>query len=100
MLPDRTCDTMSDAIALSSPSGRISKRARAAAEKRLSAALFGDGSFNRPEPTIEELKAAKLQYAAFLRGLAKAGMKPRVHTRLAERLEAEAAALGATEATK
>ena len=37
-------DTMSDAIALSSPSGRMSKRARKAAQDRITMALFGPGS--------------------------------------------------------
>ncbi len=41
MLPKRTANTMSEAIALASPSGKMSKRARQAAEKRLSEALFG-----------------------------------------------------------
>jgi hypothetical protein len=48
-----SADTMVDAIALSSPSGRMSKRARKAAEERLANALFGPGSgfagFNPPK---------------------------------------------------
>lgn len=42
-LPPRNADTMSEAISLDSPSGRMSKRARNAANKRHHRALFGDG---------------------------------------------------------
>lgn len=56
-------DTMSDAIALSSPSGRMSKRARKAATDRLAVALFGPGSgfsgFN-PEPSEDERKRLRI----------------------------------------
>ncbi len=41
MLPKRNADTMSEAIAFSSPSGRMSKRARTQANKRLALMLFG-----------------------------------------------------------
>lgn len=41
-LPPRMADTMSDAIAMSSPNGRMSKRARKVAEKKLSTSLFGE----------------------------------------------------------
>lgn len=94
-LPPRTLDTMSDAIAMSSPNWRTSKRAKAAAQKRLSVALFGDYDLKgeRQKPTTEEQKANKLQYAAFLRGLAARGMKPRAFIKEALRLEAEAEAL-------
>lgn len=40
-LPERNADTMSDAIAISSPNGRMSKRAHDAAMKRLAEKLFG-----------------------------------------------------------
>lgn len=49
-------DTMTDAIALSSPSGRMSKRARKAAEQRLCMALFG-----KPEITLADLKGEPRQ---------------------------------------
>jgi hypothetical protein len=42
--PTRTPDTMSDAIALSSPSGRMSHRAKSTAQRRLAIALFGPTS--------------------------------------------------------
>lgn len=98
MLPARTADTMSDAIALSSPNGRMSKRARKAAEQRLATALFGDGScFRAPEPTeaekIERKAQQLLQHAKRLRDLANRGMSVRKFTKEAERAEAEAAAL-------
>lgn len=41
--PRRSADSMSEAIALSSPSGRMSKRARKAAEERLSKMLWPGG---------------------------------------------------------
>lgn len=91
-LPARTADTMSDAIALGSPSGRMSKRAKAAAQKRLGDALFGnyDPTKRAPE-TPAEKKERLINYAKFLRGLAAGGMKPRAYIREAKRLEAEAA---------
>ena len=61
MLLKRCADTMSDAIALSSPNGRMSKRARKQAEDRLEMTLFGkigvtvqDLKGERPEPTEKE----------------------------------------------
>lgn len=91
MLPPRTADTMSMAIALSSPSGRMSKRARAAAEKRLAEALFGTGGIPRPEPKQPSNKERLLQQAARLRDLAARGMRVSAFTKEAVRLEAEAA---------
>src|SRR5271169_1558398 len=90
-LPDqkdrlRSLDTMSDAIALSSPSGRMSKRARKAAEARLGAALFPPGSWENPP--LRKSPEHHRAYARTLRELAAHGMRPRVHIREAERLEA------------
>lgn len=93
MRPKRSLDTMSEAIALSSPSGRMSKRARIAAEKRLHEALFGDGIL---EETITEEEKSKqkretlLRSAATLRDLAARGMSTRKFLKAAERLEKEA----------
>lgn len=86
-------NAMSDAIALSSPSGRMSKRARKAAEKRLNDALFPPGFWDLPArvKTPEDHRA----YARTLRELAARGMRPRVHVREAERLEALAASMEA-----
>lgn len=93
-LPDRTADTMADAIAMSSPNGRMSKRARKAAQDRLGRALFGDyDPHARREPTPEEKRAQILSYAQFLRRLAARGMAPRKYIKEAERLEAQAATL-------
>jgi hypothetical protein len=92
-LPKRTADTMSDAIALSSPDGRMSKRARSAAEKRLRDALFGDEDLKggpTPQPSRRERLIAQ---AARLRDLASRGMSRRKFTKEADRLEAEAARL-------
>lgn len=78
-----------------SPSGRVSKRARAAWLAREAARLFPPGTFadpKRPE-TAAEKRVRILRTAAELRALAERGMKPRAYRREAERLEAEAASL-------
>jgi hypothetical protein len=90
---------MSEAIALSSPSGRMSKRARAAAEKRLVEALFGPGGATREAitggalPTPLTKRECLLRRAADLRELAARGMCVRKYTRKAAEYEARAAAL-------
>ena len=86
-LPPRTTDTMSDAIALSSPSGRMSKRARKAAEDRLGRALFGEAGLQSeptPQPTERDRMLAQ---AVRLRDLAARGMNRRAYNREADRLE-------------
>ena len=94
-LPARTLDTMSDAIAMSSPSGRTSKRAKAAAIDRLGTALFGDpalrsGTGLPPQPSkIERLRAT----AARLRDLAARGLSPRKFEREAMKIDAQIAQL-------
>lgn len=99
MIPLRTADTMSDAIALSSPSGRMSKRAIEEAQRRLAIALFGpNGEAFRPdEPTEREKLEARAvaleRSAANLRDLAARGMRPRAYPKHAARMEAEAAAI-------
>lgn len=90
MLPRRTSDTMSEAIALSSPNGRMSKRARKAANDRLAKMLFGDGLSLKcatPQPSEKE---RLLRQAKTLRDLADRGMSTRKFTKEAERLEQEA----------
>jgi hypothetical protein len=89
--PKRTADTMSDAIALSSPNGRMSKRAKAAAVKRLGQALFGDGSCLKVETQQPSERERVLRQVAILRDLAQRGMRTKAYLREAERLEAEAA---------
>ena len=101
-LPLRSLDTLSEAIAMSSPSGRTSKRAHKAACDRLAVALFGDGScFRAPEMTeaekIEQERTRLLQHANRLRDLAARGMSVRKFTKEAERAEAEAIALAVQE---
>jgi hypothetical protein len=92
--PMRTADTMSDAIAISSPNGRMSKRAKRVAMARLSVALFGPGGATREMLTGRARQPSEAeqcrQQAARLRDLAERGMKPRVFRREAERLEARA----------
>ena len=92
MMPARTANTMSDAIALSSPSGHMSTRARREAERRLNLALFGPGGLQR-EPTIQPCACvSQRRQAATLRDLADRGMKRLAYARAATRLEALAAA--------
>jgi len=93
-LPRRTADTMSEAIALSSPNGRMSKRAHEAAMDRLGRALFGDGVDNiRPRTPQPSERERLLRQAATLRDLAARGMSVRKFTREADGLEARAAQL-------
>ncbi len=83
-----------DAIALSSPSGRMSKRALTAAQHRIAQQLFRDfgpsglKGEGLPPPTERE---RLLTQAAILRDLAARGMSVRKFTKEAERLEALAA---------
>ncbi len=87
-------DAMLEAIAISSPSGHIPKRALREAQERIRQSLFGDGLAwpKCPEPP----KAVTLRrQAATLRGLAERGMKPRAYLKRAIALEAEANALDA-----
>lgn len=91
-------DGMSEAIALGSPSGRMSKRARMAAEKRLLEGLFRnrDGTWIdlKGGPTPQPTPAEKLrQHAARLLELADRGMSQRKFRRLAAEALAEAAKL-------
>jgi hypothetical protein len=90
-LPPRTLDTMGEAIALSSLSGRMSKRAQKAARARLSLALFGPGGLPVPKgPEVAE-KERLLQQAWELRELAARGMCRVKYRKEAERLEKLAA---------
>ncbi len=87
-------DAMLEAIAISSPSGHISKRALREAQERIRQSLFGDGlAWPRyPEPP----KSVTLRrQATELRGLAERGMKTRAYLKRAIALEAEANALDA-----
>lgn len=80
-----------------SPSGRVSKRARKAWQDREAARLFPPGTFPAPTPP-QPAPAERLRLnAARLRDLAGRGMSPRKFAREAARLEAEAAALEASE---
>ena len=72
-----------------SPSGRVSKRARKAAQEITRHELFGDGL---PYPTCKQPtdRERLLQHAARLRDLAERGMRPKAFIREAEALEAQA----------
>ena len=90
MRPERTPDTMSMAIEMTSPSGSISKRALKAAQKRLSLALWGEEGLQAPtcpQPTEYE---RLMREAANLRDLASRGMHPRSFVKQAEKLESQA----------
>lgn len=84
-------DTFVDIIALTSPSGRMSKRALKAAQARLGKELFPD---SLASPSCPQSSNAEylLRQAAELRSLAARGMKPRSYLRKAEALEREALA--------
>lgn len=89
-LPPRTLDTMSDAISLSSPNGRMSKRAKQAAQKALGVALFGENGLQRPPLPAQPSKAERLRWRIrFLRDLAARGMSKRAFTKEADALEVE-----------
>ena len=90
-LPERTADTMSDAIAQSSPSGRTSKRAAEASQKKLSENLFGKGGLAKPKGPQWPERDRLLHMAKELRGLAERGLGPRKNLKEAERLEAQVA---------
>ena len=90
MRPERTPDTMSMAIEMTSPSGSISKRALKAAQKRLSLALWGEEGLQAPtcpQPTEYE---RLMREATNLRDLASRGMHPRSFVKQANELEARA----------
>ena len=87
-MKDRAPFSTGEAIALSSPSGRMSKRARKAAEQRLFVALFGDGECLKAKPPEQPSRQEYLlAQAKRLRELAARGMQVRKYTREAERLE-------------
>lgn len=81
---------LTDAIALASPSGRMSKRALKAAQARMNAQLFPPGYWEEvkrvPQPSERE---RNLRVASELRVLAARGISPRKNMREAERLEAK-----------
>ena len=77
----------SDAIALTSPNGKISKRALRAAQERIRRELFGDG-LEHPSCPQPDKREALLREARELRELAGLGMKPRTYLKEAIRLEA------------
>jgi hypothetical protein len=91
-LPARTADTMSDAIALSSPNGRMSKRAKEAAQKRLGDALFGDYALTSLPPQPSEIVKLERE-AKQCRDLAARGMRPRAFIKQAEWCERRIALL-------
>lgn len=94
-LPPRTLDTMSDAIALGSPSGKQSQASQQAAQARLGEALFGPGGLKAPQQAQPAKQEVLRRQAADLRKLAAQGVQPRKHLKAAERLEGMAEELEA-----
>lgn len=93
-LPPRTADTMSDAISLSSPNGRMSKRAKLAAQEALRVKLFGRQGLQRPVLTQQPNKAQKMRWRIRdLRAMAARGMSVRAFTKEADSMEAELATM-------
>lgn len=83
---------MSDAIAIASPNGRMSERAKREAMRRLGDALFGD--FQPPSLPSQPTEIERLQREATqCRDLAARGMRPRAFVRQAEWCERRIAAL-------
>lgn len=95
-LPPRTSGTMSDAIAMSSPCGRMSKRAHRAATEQLRASLFGEEGYQPTPPRQPTEIEALLAHAARLRDLASRGMSVKKFIREAEKAERQVAELSAT----
>jgi hypothetical protein len=86
-LPERQPFSTGEAIGLSSPSGRMSKRARKAALRRLEVALFGEGGIAaaiapQPLPQLSERELLIAQ-AERLEALADRGMCVRKYRKLA-----------------
>ena len=92
-LPARTLNTISEAIAISSPNGKISKRAKKKAIDRLSVALFGENGLSFPTCEQPEKKERLLRQAQELRNLASRGMNVKKYTKQAEKLELQASKL-------
>ena len=92
--PMRSADSMSEAIAMSSPSGKMSKAAKERARKRW-LEKYGTRPAELKPPTNDEIAAGKRRNAQMLLDLAARGMKPRAYKRQAEKLLAEAAELEA-----
>ena len=89
-MKERSLNTMSEAIALSSPSGRMSKRSLKAAQERIREELFGKEGLKQVFPLQSTEVESLLRQARELRELAARGMKPRAYIRKAEELESKA----------
>jgi len=82
LLPERTADTMSDVIALSSPDGKISKGAHKRASGSIGKRLFGNYTpdIRHSDEVAEELK--ELYYARTLIGLVNRGSGKRKYPKV------------------
>ena len=81
-------DSMVEAISISSPSGRMSKRARERANERLRVVLFGEEGLQPPKcKQPSELESLQIR-SAMLRDLAAGGMSARKFSKEADMLDA------------
>ena len=99
-LPERTLDTMSMAIEMSSPSGKMSKRAKLAADKKLKRALFGESGLIPIMLPQESKQKRNRRQAKELRELFDRGMRAKKYLKEADRLEDEADRLDLEEANE
>jgi len=83
-------DTMVEAIALSSPSGKMSKRSRDVCIERLRIELFGKDGIKNPECSQPPRWEVLMRQAKQLRDLALRGMNVRSYLKKANQLEQQA----------
>jgi hypothetical protein len=97
-LPARSADSMSTAIAMSSPNGRISGRAQTAAMNQLGKELFGENGLQRGSTAVQPTqKESLLRQAQQFRSMASSRFATpagaRKNNKEADRLERQAAGL-------
>lgn len=95
-LPERSADTMLEAISMSSPSGRVSKRSKEASLKRLSTSLFGEGGLQKAPVQQPSEKESDMRRAAYLRDMASRGMSTKRFNKEAEAIESKYKTVGNT----
>ena len=80
-------NTKQASVDLSSPSGKMSKRARQAAERRLFTELFGDCECLKPKGPKQPTEVERLRsHATQLLELAERGMHPRSYRKKANEM--------------
>jgi hypothetical protein len=86
LLPKRNADTMSDAIALTSPDGKISETAKNRATKRLGNALFGNYTPEIRHAPETAHKLRELRHACRMMDMANRYPRSRKYKKEAERI--------------